>query len=80
MKLMKDSSLVISALLGATLRERLGVNNADCVVFTKVLEHLHYYYVISVLGKIGNALKGLPYTHDTNIASLFRGLRLLLGR
>lgn len=26
-------------------RDELGFDNADCAVFTEVLEHLHYYYV-----------------------------------
>lgn len=26
-------------------RDELSVNNVNCVMFTEVLEHLHYYYV-----------------------------------
>jgi 2-polyprenyl-3-methyl-5-hydroxy-6-metoxy-1,4-benzoquinol methylase len=63
-------------------RNELGINNADCVVFTEVLEHLHYYYVPLVLSKINRALKagGVLVLTTPNIASLFRRLRLLLGK
>lgn len=62
-------------------RDELGVDNADCAVFTEVLEHLHYYYVPLVLSKISRALKpgGVLILTTPNIASLFRRLRLLLG-
>ena len=62
-------------------RDELSVDNADCVVFTEVLEHLHYYYVPLVLSKINKALKlgGVLILTTPNIASLFRRLRLLLG-
>jgi 2-polyprenyl-3-methyl-5-hydroxy-6-metoxy-1,4-benzoquinol methylase len=62
-------------------RDKLGINNADCAVFTEVLEHLHYYYAPLVLGKINKALKhgGVLILTTPNIASLFRRLRLLLG-
>jgi SAM-dependent methyltransferase len=62
-------------------RDELGVDNADCAVFTEVLEHLHYYYVPLVLSKINRALKpgGVLVLTTPNIASLFRRLRLLLG-
>jgi 2-polyprenyl-3-methyl-5-hydroxy-6-metoxy-1,4-benzoquinol methylase len=62
-------------------RDELGVDNADCAVFTEVLEHLHYYYVPLVLNKINRALKrgGVLILTTPNIASLFRRLRLLLG-
>jgi SAM-dependent methyltransferase len=61
--------------------DELSVDNADCVVFTEVLEHLHYYYVPLVLSKINKALKlgGVLILTTPNIASLFRRLRLLLG-
>jgi len=54
-------------------RDELGVANADCVVFTEVLEHLHYY-VPTVLAKIDNALKsgGFLILMTLNITSLFR--------
>jgi SAM-dependent methyltransferase len=63
-------------------RDKLGVDNADCAVFTEVLEHLHYYYVPLVLSKINRALKlgGVLVLTTPNIASLFRRLRLLLGK
>ncbi|NAZ12523.1 MAG: methyltransferase domain-containing protein [Desulfurococcales archaeon] len=62
-------------------RDELGVDNADCVVFAEILEHLHYYYVPLVLSKINKALKqgGVLILTIPNIASLFRRLRLLLG-
>jgi SAM-dependent methyltransferase len=63
-------------------RDGLKVANADCAIFTEVLEHLHYYYVPSVLEKINHALKNKGYLILTtpNIASLFRRLKLLLGK
>jgi len=50
-------------------------------LFTKVLEHLHYYYAPLFLSKINKALKhgGVLILTTPNIASLFRKLRLLLG-
>ena len=62
-------------------RDELGFDNADCSVFTEVLEHLHYYYVPLVLSRINKALKpgGILILTTPNIASLFRRLRLLLG-
>jgi SAM-dependent methyltransferase len=62
-------------------RDELGVDNADCAVFTEVLEHLHYYYAPLVLSRISRALKsgGALILTTPNIASLFRRLRLLLG-
>jgi 2-polyprenyl-3-methyl-5-hydroxy-6-metoxy-1,4-benzoquinol methylase len=62
-------------------RDELGVDNADCAVFTEVLEHIHYYYTPLVLGRINKALKhgGVLILTTPNIASLFRRLRLLLG-
>ena len=63
-------------------RDELKIANADCAVFTEVLEHLHYYYVPSVLEKINRGLKIKGYLILTtpNIASLFRRLKLLLGK
>jgi 2-polyprenyl-3-methyl-5-hydroxy-6-metoxy-1,4-benzoquinol methylase len=63
-------------------RDELGIDNADCAVFTEVLEHLHYYYVPLVLSRINRALKpgGALILTTPNIASLFRRLRLLLGK
>jgi 2-polyprenyl-3-methyl-5-hydroxy-6-metoxy-1,4-benzoquinol methylase len=62
-------------------RDELNFNNADCVVFAEVLEHLHYYYVPLVLSKINKVLKleGVLILTTPNIASLSRRLRLLLG-
>lgn len=63
-------------------RERLDIHGADCIVFTEVMEHLHYYYVPRVLSEINKSLKPGGYLILTtpNIASLFRRLRLLFGR
>ena len=63
-------------------RERLDVRGADCAVFTEVIEHLHYYYVPQVLSEINMSLKPGGYLILTtpNIASLFRRLRLILGK
>ena len=63
-------------------RDELGVADADCAVFTEVLEHLHYYYAPVALAKIGRALRigGHLILTTPNIASLLRRLRLLLGR
>ena len=51
-------------------------------MFTEVFEHLHYYYAPLVLSKINRALKpgGVLVFTTPNIASLFRRLRLLLGK
>jgi len=63
-------------------RDELTITDADCAVFTDVLEHLHYYYAPMVLAKISKALKigGYLVLTTPNVASLFRRLRLLLGR
>jgi len=52
------------------------------IMFTEVLEHIHYYYVSLILSKINRALKlgGVLVLTTPNIASLFRRLRLLLGK
>ena len=57
-------------------RDELGVSNADCAVFTEVLEH-HYYYAPAVLAKINRALKpgGTLILTTPNVASLFKRLR-----
>jgi SAM-dependent methyltransferase len=62
-------------------RDELSVNNVDCVVFIEFLEHLHYYYMPLVLGKIIMALKpgGVLILTTPSIVSLFKRLRLLLG-
>jgi len=63
-------------------RDELGVADADCAVFTEVLEHLHYYRALVALVRISRALrvKGHLILTTPNIASLFRRLRLLLGK
>jgi len=63
-------------------KDEFAIIDADCAVFTEVLEHLHYYHVPTVLAKIGKALKvgGYLVLTTPNVASLFRRLRLLLGR
>jgi len=63
-------------------RERLDIRGADCAMFTEVIEHLHYYYVPQVLSEINKSLKPSGYLILTtpNIASLFRRLRLILGK
>jgi len=62
-------------------RDEPGVDDADCAVFTEVLEHLHYYYAPLVLSKINKALRpeGVLVLTTPNVASLFRRLKLLLG-
>jgi len=63
-------------------KDELGITDTDCTVFTEVLEHLHYYYVPTVLARINKSLKvgGHPILTTPNITPLFRRLRLLLGR
>jgi len=63
-------------------KDELGVADTDCAVFTEVLEHLHYYYVPTILARINRSLKvgGHLILTTPNIASLFRRLRLILGR
>jgi len=63
-------------------RERLDIRGADCAVFTEVIEHFHYYYVPHTLSEINKSLKPGGYLILTtpNIASLFRRLRLILGK
>ena len=64
------------------LRDEIKVTEADCVVFTEVLEHLHYYHISVILAKINKSLRvgGYLILTTPNIASLFRRLRLLIGR
>jgi len=59
-------------------RERLNIRGADCAVFTEVIEH----YIPHVLSEINKSLKPGGYLILTtpNIASLFRRLRLILGK
>ena len=63
-------------------KDELGISGVDCAVLTEVLEHLHYYHVSLILAKINKALimGGCLILTTPNIASLFRRLRLLLGR
>lgn len=65
-------------------RERvcLGDGEADCAVFSEVLEHLNPYYVNHTLWEINRVLKigGFLVLTTPNIASLFRRIRLLIGK
>ena len=56
------------------------VQTAPCL--QRLIEHLHYYYVTHVLSEINKSLKPGGYLILTtpNIASLFRRLRLILGK
>jgi len=63
-------------------KDELTVSDADCAVFAEVLEHIHYYYLPIILVKINKALRmgGYLILTTPNVASLFRRLRLLLGK
>jgi SAM-dependent methyltransferase len=63
-------------------KDELSVGDLDCALFAEGLEHLHYYYAPSILAKINRALKikGVLILTTPNVASLFRRLRLLLGK
>jgi len=54
----------------------------DHIVFTEVLEHLNPYYVKHALSEINRILRreGILILTTPNIASLFRRLKLLLGK
>ena len=54
----------------------------DCVVLSEVLEHLNPYYVKFTLSEINRILRkeGILILTTPNIASLFRRLKLLLGK
>jgi SAM-dependent methyltransferase len=54
----------------------------DCAVFSEVIEHLNPYYVNHTLAEINRILKmgGKLIVTTPNIASLFRRLKLLLGK
>ena len=68
------------ALLGATLRDELGVSNADCAVFTGGFEASTLLRTLSLeQGKQGPEAGGVLVLTTPNVASLFRRLRLLLG-
>jgi hypothetical protein len=54
-------------------RDELKVANADCAIFTEVLEHLHYYYVPSVLEKINRVEERRIFdTNDTKHSLAFQ--------
>ena len=65
-------------------RDRIPVDDGacDCVVFSEVLEHLNPYYVHHALAEINRVLRvsGVLILTTPNVASLFRRLKLLLGR
>jgi SAM-dependent methyltransferase len=54
----------------------------DAVVFSEVLEHLNPYYIYHTLSEIKRILKknGVLILTTPNIASLFRRLKLLIGK
>jgi len=54
----------------------------DCVVFSEVLEHLNPYYVDHALSEINRVLRseGILILTTPNIASLFRRIKMLLGK
>jgi SAM-dependent methyltransferase len=54
----------------------------DCAVFSEVIEHLNPYYVNHTLAEINRILKmgGKLIVTTPNIVSLFRRLKLLLGK
>lgn len=65
-------------------RDRMAIGNRACdvAIFTEVLEHINPYYVHHTLYEINRVLKTGAFIILTtpNIASLFRRLKLLLGR
>jgi SAM-dependent methyltransferase len=65
-------------------RDSLGMENetVDCAVFSEVIEHINPYYVNYTLAKINRILKvgGKLIITTPNIASLFRRLKLLIGK
>jgi len=54
----------------------------NCVVFTEVLEHLHYYYLSWALSEINRVLtkNGLLFLTTPNIASIGKRIKLFLGK
>ncbi|MEM3680059.1 MAG: class I SAM-dependent methyltransferase [Metallosphaera sp.] len=56
--------------------------SVDCVVLSEVIEHLNPYYVSHVLAEVNRVLKygGTFIITTPNIASLFRRIKLLLGK
>lgn len=65
-------------------RDKIPVDDefCECVVFSEVLEHLNPYYVSHTLTEINRVLKkdGFLILTTPNIASLYRRLKLLLGK
>lgn len=56
--------------------------SVDCTVFSEVIEHLNPYYIGHTLDSVNHALKvgGKLILTTPNIASLFRRIKLLVGR
>jgi SAM-dependent methyltransferase len=56
--------------------------SVDCAVFSEVIEHINPYYINHTLSEINRVLKvgGKLIVTTPNIASLFRRLKLLLGK
>lgn len=65
-------------------RDSLDLENdsIDCAVFSEVLEHINPYYVYHTLAEINRVLKvgGKLIITTPNITSLFRRIKLLLGK
>jgi len=65
-------------------RDRIDTEDGsvDCAVFSEVIEHINPYYINHALSEINRVLKvgGKLIVTTPNIASLFRRLKLLLGK
>ena len=65
-------------------RECLNLENGsvDCVVFSEVIEHINPYYVSHTLAEINRVLRlgGKLILSTPNVASLFRRVKLLMGK
>jgi SAM-dependent methyltransferase len=65
-------------------RDSLGMQDGsiDCAILSEVIEHINPYYVDHTLSEINRILKvgGKIIVTTPNIASLFRRLKLLLGK
>lgn len=63
-------------------RDELGFGSVECAVLSEVLEHLNPYYVPKTLSNINQVLKegGKLILTTPNVASLFRRLKLLMGK
>jgi len=65
-------------------RDSLNIPNesVDCAVLSEVIEHLNPYYVSHLLAEVNRVLKygGTFIITTPNIASLFRRIKLLLGK